>query len=556
MNKIALLSVFIILAHLSQGQTPLFQWAKRIGSFESDGGQSIAKDSSGNIYTIGNLNSNTQGQLIISKLDANGNLVWSKIAGGSSNVDGISIALDPSGNIYSTGQFKNTADFDPGPGISSLTSAGYEDLFILKLDSLGNFIWVKQIGGVMSDGGMAVTTDISGNFYITGYFSSTVDFDPGPSVTNLTPTGGSDIFISKFDAQGNFAWARHVGDGITSDGRAIVADVFGNVYTTGWFEGVPDFDPGPGITTLTSTAGSMDIFILKLDASGNFVWAKQMGGPLKDEGLSLFTDVLGNVYSTGIYGGTADFDPGPGFANLTSAAGSNTSSLNIYISKLDVNGNFILAKQIGDILDDVGTSITVDGSGNIYLSGCFSGTVDFDPGPGTFNLISLGDLDGFILKLDAAANFVWVKQIGGSGNDVASSSILDGFNNIYSTGFFDNTCSFMSTATTLNLISQGAEDIFVSKINQSNAIGIQENFEKDYSLVYPNPTRDVFRLIASTSGNNYIEIYNCLGTLIMSSTNINGLTDTFDLKSQPEGVYIVKLRNESGRVIIQKVIKQ
>lgn len=310
-------------------------------------------------------------------------------AGGS----GHSLAVDPSGNVYTTGEFMGTTDFNPGIGAFSLTSSSsnWPDIFISKLDSSGNFVWAKAIGGVNDDKGYSIAIDPAGNgdVYITGRFMGTVDFDPGTGVFNLTGTN----FISKLDSSGNFIWAK------VSGGYYIALDSFGNVYTTGFFSGTVDFDPGAGTFNLTS-AGQADIFISKLDGSGNFVWAKAMGGSINDVGASLAVDASGNVYAIGYFSGTGDFDPGPGTLNLTTAG-----LYDIFISKIDNSGNFVWVKAVGGTSYDYGLSIAISTSGNIHVTGYFqSGSLSF----GAYALIFAGGAaytyDTFIAKMDTLVN--------------------------------------------------------------------------------------------------------------------------------------------------------
>jgi hypothetical protein len=320
--------------------------------------------------------------------------------------------------------------------------------------------WALQMGGSSSDNGTSITVDATGNVYTTGSFFGTVDFDPGAGTFNLTSVGSGDIFISKLDVLGNFVWAVQMGGANNDDGRSIAVDASGNIYTTGRFVGIADFDPGAGTFNLTS-AGSDDIFISKLDASGNFVWAKQMGETSFDIGISITLDASGNVYSTGYFFGTVDFDPGAGSFNLTA------SSHDIYISKLDAVGNFLWAKQMGGNSIDFGLSIVVDASGNIYTSGHFRDTADFDPGAGTANLTSAGDQDIFVSKLDASGNFVWVKQLGGIDSDGAQSMAVDVSGNVFTAGYFKGTADFDPGAGTFDFTSAGDYDIFVSKLDAS-----------------------------------------------------------------------------------------
>jgi hypothetical protein len=242
---------------------------------------------------------------------------WAQRMGGTGTDIGYGIAVDASGNVYTTGYFQGTVDFNPGAGTFNLTSAGLEDIFVSKLDALGNFVWAQRMGGTGTDIGYGIAVDASGNVYTTGYFQGTADFDPGAGTANLTSAGDTDIFVSKLDILGNFLWAQRIGGIGTDQGLRIAVDASGNIYTTGFFVGTVDFNPGVGTFTLTSVGG-YDIFVSKLDASGNHAWTQGMGGTSFDIGLSISADASGKVYTIGRFQGTADFDPGAGTTNLTS----------------------------------------------------------------------------------------------------------------------------------------------------------------------------------------------------------------------------------------------
>jgi len=319
--------------------------------------------------------------------------------------------------------------------------------------------WAKGMGGTGNERGNSITVDALGNVLTTGYFEGTVDFDPGIGFYNLTSIGSNNIFISKLDSSGNFVWAKQFGGTSGSMGNSIAIDASGNVYTTGFFWGTADFDPGAGTYNLTS-AGGMDIFISKLDPSGNFVWAKQMGGTSNDESQSIDIDPSGNVYTTGYFQETGDFNPGAGTYNLTSAG-----SKDIFISKLNSLGNFVWAKQMGGTSIDYGSSIKVGVSGNVYTTGDFSGTADFDPGVGTSNLTSAGSKDIFISKLNSLGNFVWVKQLGEVSIDHGHSIKLDASENVYTSGYFYGTMDFDPGAGTYNLTSTGGRNAYILKLN-------------------------------------------------------------------------------------------
>ncbi len=332
----------------------------------------------------------------------------------------------------------------------------------LALAAGGDFVYAKQFGGSGNEYGKSVATDASGNVYTVGYFSGTVDFDPGAGTANLTSSGSDDVFISKIDSSGNHVWAKNIGSTSTDQAFSVATDSSGNVYVAGMFRNTVDFDPGAG-TAYIASAGVNDIFVLKLDSSGNYVWAKRMGGTGADYAYSVIVDSDGSVYSAGYFNGTADFDPGAGTANLTSAG-----IIDAFVSKLDSSGNYVWAKSMGDTGFDQVYSLGLDAGHNIYATGYFSGTVDFDPGAGTASLTSAGGRDVFVSKLDSSGNYVWAKQMGGTTDDHGMSMALDPNGNVYTAGYFSGSDGdFDPGAGTAILASAGTYDAFVSKLDSS-----------------------------------------------------------------------------------------
>src|SRR5205085_7864996 len=157
------------------------------------------------------------------------------------------------------------------------------------------------------------------------------------------------------------------------------------------------------------------VFISRLDQNGNFVWADALGGARASSGVRIALDNSGNVYTTGLFSGTADFDPALATYNLTSHGDTD-----VFVSKVYSNGSFGWADAMGGSSTDVGTGITVDSSGNVYTTGLFSSTADFDPGPAAYNLTSHGDTDIFVSKITNSGSFVWAKAMGGSGADAGT----------------------------------------------------------------------------------------------------------------------------------------
>ncbi|MGH1337157.1 MAG: SBBP repeat-containing protein [Aureispira sp.] len=388
-------------------------------------------------------------------------LAWVKQIGGTNDDKVESMTIDGSGNIYTTGYFRGTTDFDPSTGTSNLTSIGNNDIFVQKLDPNGNLLWAKQMGGTGFETGLSILTDSTGNVYTTGRFQNTVDFDPGIGTMNLVSLGNNDAFIQKLDPNGNFIWAKQLSGTGFEGTEALHLDANGNVYTTGFFGGTVDFDPGAGINNLTAI-GTSDIFLHKLDPNGNFLWVKQMGGTSNGSGQGIISDANGNIYTTGYFQGTTDFDPGAGTANLTTVG-----NWDVFIQKLDPSGNFLWVKQMGGSSNDQINSIALDSTGNIYTTGYFQNTVDFDPGAGTTNLVSTGLYDAFVQKLDPNGGFLWVKQIGSTSFDNGTSITTDGNGNVYTIGNFRLTADFDPGVGIFNLLAAGRDDIFIQKLDSN-----------------------------------------------------------------------------------------
>ncbi len=392
----------------------------------------------------------------------NPTLEWVKQMGGAGDDEANFVNIDKNGNIYTVGCFAGTVDFDPSSNVYNLTSFGGWDIYVQKLDSSGNFIWAKQMGGGASnDFGTSVTTDSSGNIYITGSFSGFADFDPSSSVATLSPLGYSDVFILKLNSSGAFDWVKRIGGALGDGVNSISTDLFGNIYVTGYFQSNVTFNLVSGLTALTSN-GSYDIYILKLDSLGNFLWVKGMGGISYDRGTSIVVDKFGQSYTTGYFSDTVDFNPGSGSEVLASQGGTD-----VFILKLNDAGNLIWVKQIRGAGGTNGMSIVVDDDGSVYSTGSFQDVTDFDPSVSNAYLYPNGSADIYILKLDSIGNYNWVKQMGGTGNDIPKYLTIDKFSNIYTIGDFSETVDFDPSSDTTFLTAVNNKDIFVQKLNKT-----------------------------------------------------------------------------------------
>ncbi|NQY11463.1 MAG: SBBP repeat-containing protein [Flavobacteriales bacterium] len=324
-----------------------------------------------------------------------------------------------------------------------------------------NLEWAVSAGSNNTEGGNSVVTDAAGNVYSTGMFQGIADFDPGVDTFLLYPNW-TITYIQKLDAAGNFVWAKSINaDGI-NHGSAIAIDAFGDVLVAGYYRGTADFDPGSGVYNLTSNGGD-DNFILKLDSDGNFIWAKSFGGIGTDYCLFVASDESGNVYTTGNFRSEVDFDPGAGefVIDLVDKAQG-------YVQKLDVNGDFVWVKTIegaSSMASSSCYSVDLDNTGNVYITGLFNDTADFDPGIAVYKLYNEGAKDVFILKLDGDGDFVWAKSLAGTGNDLVENVVIDYAGNVCIAGSYRGTTDFDPGTEEYNLTSIALYDGFILKLD-------------------------------------------------------------------------------------------
>ncbi len=393
----------------------------------------------------------------ISGVEHNG---WVRVWGGLSGIFGEAVATDYKGNVFVASRFSGTIDFDPGPGVYEQTCPGSCDISLSKFTPTGAFSWALNFGGSSADVCNALAVDSVGNIYLVGFFSSEADFDPGPGVDEHSSVGDADAFLCKLSSYGDFLWARTWGGEGYDSADAVAIDNQGNVCVSGIFEGDADLDPGEGIEIHHSN-GEDDIFLSKLTSYGDFCWAQTWGGFSDDVCSDVDFDGSCDIYIGGHFSSDkVDFDPGEG-----SDEHENNGHSDIYISKFKYNGDFKWARTWGGPLADELGGIGVDFSGNIFATGSFANTVDFDPGSGVDEHTSVGLRDAFLSKLDSNGLYGWTMTWGGdsavSGDGMAYST--DGIT--YVCGRYLKTVDFDPGPGQDNHTSGNNFNVFLSKFD-------------------------------------------------------------------------------------------
>jgi hypothetical protein len=527
------------------------------------------------------------------------NVDWVKTYNNNVPADIRELSIDKSGYILLTGHFGDSLNFQTGVNSESIYSNGGSDIFIQKLDNQGNIIWTKSIGGTDEDIAYGIDSDEFGNIYVTGRFSGTVNFDSGVTNFSLTATGTIDGFILKMNENGNFIWVKRIGGQFNTIPANIVYKN-SNLFITGGFEGVVDFDPSNNIINKTSN-GTKDFFLLKMDQNGAFNWVRTFGGNVGETGFSSVVDNSGYIYSTGYYfsqnvnyqisgqnynlqhngaydifvtktdingqtiwmkgfggsGGDIGYDIAldangdlfiTGQIEDTCNIGGNAligMGVDIMISKLDTTGNVIWANHHGGSNTDIGYSLCLDNQNHLFISGYFQDSVTT-----VFpTLQSNGLQDYLILQLNHTnGNIVWSKTFGGINPDLSHSVNCDDLNNLYSAGFFQNNFNLEVNSVVQNFVSSGSADGVLLKISGFSETNNIDDIDNEI-FVYPNPSYDQIKVYIGENNYNY-QLINSQGQVIKL-----GQIQNYDFISLTEfnpGIYYLHINERKPIVIIKQ----
>jgi hypothetical protein len=385
------------------------------------------------------------------------------------NDDGMGVAVDADGNVFVTGYFRTTATFGAGePNPTQLTALG-QDVFVAKYAPGGGLNWVRQARS-QAAWGTAIGVDGNGNCYVFGYFGPTITFAQGRPEQVTFNALANDLFLAKYDRDGNFMWAKQDGGSFSEYGYGITVDGAGNSYVTGRYGSNPATF-GAGESNETALAGlpisgglnnGLDVFIAKYDTNGLLQWAKSAGGATANWGAGIDLDAAGNSYVVGRYSGTATF--GPGEANQTVLVGPLGGSDEIFVAKFGPNGNLAWVRGgQGQAEHDQGTAIAVDAVGNSYATGTYRGIAPFG---GQLNQTQLdfgGSGDVFIVKHNTDGNQQWVKMAVGPDDEFSLGIALDADGSPYLTGYGFALTFGAGEKNEVSLAGIGQNDVFLAK---------------------------------------------------------------------------------------------
>ena len=390
------------------------------------------------------------------------------------------------------------------PQVENCLASADEDCDGTAATCTGAGVLSVRFGDAAAQSATAVA-NLLGGPVITGAMAGTVDFGGGA----MASAGGNDVFVASLDYTGAYVWAKRFGDTAAQTGVDVAADKQGATIVIGDFAGKLDFDG----TVLTS-AGSTDVFVAKLDGGGGVVWARRFGNNVAQNGKGIAVDDVGNVYVTGSFSGTIDFGGGA----LTSAGGTD-----VFVAKLDKDGNHVWSRQFGDASAQSGKAVAVDKGGNVVVAGEVAGSIDFGGGP----LTSAGGNDLFVVSLDATGNMVWGKIFGNNAAQSAGGVAVDDIGNVYVAGPFAGKIDLGGGLLT----SAGGNDIYVAKLTQG---GLHL-----WSRGFGASGADVARDISVDRFGGVVIVGDFAGSVNFGGGALTaGGTDAFALKLDPLGGHV------------------
>jgi hypothetical protein len=353
-------------------------WSKAFGDGDRQEIERVAVDSDDDIFVTGHFSgsmdfgcgplTSTKGlDVFVGKLDPMGTCLWSRRLGGAGDQFARGIGVDASGDVFLAGSLWGSTDFGEG----TITSQGFEDIFLIKLDPDGNTLWAKTFGDSDSQEPWDLAVDEAGNVALTGYVLGKVDFGNEPT----TGSGMPDAFVAKFDGDGNAMWSRRFGDASLQFGQSV-ATSGEDVVIAGEFEGCLDFDDGIECTTGTD----YDEFVAKFDGTGALTWHSVIGGAFNQSNIVVAADPLGNIAVTGSFEGSID-SIDPPLESLDAEDG--------FVAGLNAGGEILWRTRLGGPESQRGTAIAIDPAGPVVVAGTMWGSIDLDPevvqaaGPGS-----------------------------------------------------------------------------------------------------------------------------------------------------------------------------
>jgi hypothetical protein len=484
-------TVFFILVMgcLHIAAQPSVQWSQQISGKGHQWISDVVADASGNIYVAGDFQDTCifyqypeavklipkgGDGLFVAKYTAQGKLMWIKQLGGEGDIEAGKLVLDPFGNIYFSGSFTPTLFVVDDPGVATIICReGKNNTYICKLTGEGKVLWLKHFQSEYHNDPGDMAIDTKGNLVCMGRFETMVDLDPGEGVKickisryersyEWPNASGFEVFVVKLDCSGNLLWSHHLAATGDCFGYGVEVDANDQVYCTGTYDGNLFIYDQPHISALPSNSSNSS-FVLKMDAMGKIRWNRSLATADVDLWADdMLIDADGNIYLQGIFRNDATFS-----SKMYKGYINSNGDLDFFLCCLNKYGEVMWVKQFGGEESDHCNDFCLDDQSNIYLSGHFYKSVDFDPGVNQHIETAKNGENLFVLKLDKRGDFQWVYTAGGQGKGQVWSYALswNKISGLCMSGYFGT--SKLELGGNNILVNGGSYDTFIATINDS-----------------------------------------------------------------------------------------
>jgi hypothetical protein len=485
----------------------------------------------------------------IQKMDTDGNLIWAKSLGKSEVSYGNHVAVDAEGNIFIYGEFRDSLDADPGADEFMLYAPNeYDQLFILKLDSDGNFIWANSVEGIDAHG-VSLEIDGAGDLIFMGYFRDSIDCDPSPDDYYIGADVDEDVFYRKFlikwTNDGVLAWAKLLSYQTNSylGMECTDLDETGAIYITGYFYGTYDFDPGMGVFEMETGEG-VRAFIQKLDPDGNFISAHMLGGDgvFPESWIEAIHVVSADhIIIGGHFKELADFDISDGEDWVASTEGT----FDAFVMCLDGEGNTVWRYTFGSGGEERVYGLAVNEAGGVIAVGEFNAICDFDNGDETVYLSPEDHLSTWVMELSADGEFEWVKPIVGVDCVLGTDVLTDADEAIYISGSYYGLADLDPSAGVMEFTSEGGgsgRDNYFIKLSECETMPYTEVEDVTACSEYFWPITGV---IYTTSGIHLGVVSSVTGCDSIVAINLDFEFEYIDLTVNIDGTILTSAADDA-----------
>jgi len=597
-----LIGIGILASSISWAQE--LNWVHQIGGQGRDVGTGITSDQQGNIYVIGRFQALTDmdpssdatmlkakeenGDAFLAKYDKDDHFIWATPIKTKTPFHSYIVKLDHKGYIYVAGNSTKTTGYDLWPGILTSHLKHHPFAVLNKYTVDGEREWSKELHkGRLAD----FSLDTLGNFYVTGLFGGTVDFNHSRQDLPLKNNGTSNTYLAKYNAKCELQWAKNLGARSFVTVNRLELDQTGSIYCSGSFHGESDFNGGDPKFILTPRGNRAgDIFITKHANDGTFQWVRQSGGNTPDHPADLAIGPNGNLYLSGTFGGRHGYIPGA--QPIPTDRGCISS---MFLEAYDQKGTKLWRNVLGGSGHGGPMGLNVSEENVVFVNGYLDRTTDFDPSAGQNYMAAIGGKDIFVAQYAADGQFIAARQMGGSGHAQLSSLRLIPGGGYFLTGAFSNEVYFEPERGRGRKQSIGNADIFIARYggnfeplsppetlaeketptaNDQDSIPATIDDERharttvvpEWSAlqsplistvnIYPNPTRTQITVkFDKNLPNATLYLQSLEGKVLRTIPVGNQQLISIDLKKYAAGMYLVQVHSNEHKATF-KVIKE